>query len=62
MTTEVKISCSKEFGIWTVRVNGCFIVDFPYWNTTKAERDARRTVIKLAQALSYKNINSIIED
>lgn len=40
-----KVTCDKELGRWTIRVNGHFIVDF--WR----EATARRMAMKLAEAL-----------
>lgn len=39
------VSCDKEIGKWTVRVNGVYIADF--WSETRA----RRLAMNLASAL-----------
>lgn len=38
MAEKLTISCSKEIGRWTIRINGMFIVDF--WREATARRVA----------------------
>lgn len=42
----VIITCEKEMGGWTIRVNGIFVADF--WR----EKVARRIAMRLADALN----------
>lgn len=41
------VECKKELGSWTVRVNGIFVADFPWWREGRARRLAMNLQIAL---------------
>ena len=46
------VTCDKELGSWTVRLNGHYIIDFKFWNEAKSEAKARNVAMRLQKALA----------
>lgn len=48
---QYKVTCAKELGTYTIRINGHFVCDFQpitfFYSAEKAERDAYATAIRL---------------
>ena len=38
----MRVDCEKELGRWTVRADGHYIMDFPWWRRWQAFRLAHR--------------------
>lgn len=53
----MKISCEKELGEWTIRVNGIFIISFEngIWSDKKAKARALETAWRLRNATEGKS-------
>jgi len=48
----MRVCCSKEAGIWTVRLDGCYVTQF-WWNgETRAIRMAKQLSIALGVKIS----------